>query len=358
MTGKESKSFVWGSEASAPGSSNFAGTRGYLVFALGASAADVGTTQLVGGVTQFTATGRVRVPHQSCQSSALLAPEVPAYVAPVTTRDAAGNISVQRLTAQLTGAAFQVTTATADVQYVPTIPGALIVNDFVTNAAVNPNNSVVAAAPGPNGQASNTVDIVKMGPDDLIAVAGAVTTLTAAAPGFPALPTVTNPANIFSLNAANIAQAAIPALTAGPVTEMSLRYFIDANKAAGGNDTRLVFWSTGDQRGTYSVNAFDNAQNRSSVNLNLLRAELDVVNPETSITALPSTFVDGFIEYTPFVAPNSNGPANVLVPGAGGAAVAVDPKLSTLGGSSFTYSTIISQAFGAVQTILGAHRNR
>jgi hypothetical protein len=84
-----------------------------------------------------------------------------------------------------------------------------------------------------------------------------------------------------------------PGPAAAPV--FSMRYFIDG--AAGGNDTGVVVWSTGDQRGTHTVNMFDDKQNRKSVNFKLNFAELDYFDPET-IPGRPASFVDGFIDGT------------------------------------------------------------
>ncbi len=120
----------------------------------------------------------------------------------------------------------------------------------------------------------------------------------------------------------------------------SMRYFID--NAAGGNDTAIVVWSTGDQRGTHTVFMYDDKQNRRSVNFKLNHAELDWFNPET-IPGRPTEFVDGFLDWNPVATPGD-------FPGATG------QDLVTLGGSVFTYSVISSPAFGAVQTVLGAHR--
>ena len=112
----------------------------------------------------------------------------------------------------------------------------------------------------------------------------------------------------------------------------ALRYYID--NVAGGTDTNIVVWSTGDHSGTYTVFMYDTAQNRRSVNFELDRTELDWFNPET-IVGRPATFLDGFIEWnaTPASFGRTAGPVSV-----------------------FTYSVISAPAFGAVQTILGAHR--
>lgn len=182
---------------------------------------------------------------------------------------------------QLAANAFQVNTATQDVAFIPVVDGDLTIAGDLTTMN---NVSLTAAA----GAAT-------------LGVAGAV-----------------------------------------PQPMFSMRYFIDG-AVNSGNDTRIVVWSTGDQRGTHTVNAYDDAQNRKSVNFKLSFAELDWFDPET-ILGLPATFTDGFVEWNPGTAV----PADF--PGAAGTA------LRTVGGSVFTYSLISAPAFGAVQTVLGAHR--
>ena len=124
-----------------------------------------------------------------------------------------------------------------------------------------------------------------------------------------------------------------------PTKTISMRYFVDG--AAGGNDTRVVVWSTGSQKGTHTVNMYNDAQERKSVNFKLNYAELDWFDPET-ITGRPAAFTDGFIEWAPAaVAPSD------FVGTTGG--------LAHIGGSVFSYSLISAPAFGAVQSVLGAH---
>ena len=118
----------------------------------------------------------------------------------------------------------------------------------------------------------------------------------------------------------------------------SLRYFVDG-VANSGTNTNIVVWSTGDHTGTYTVNMYDNAQNRQSVNFKLDHAELDWFDPEL-IPGRPAAFVDGFIDWKPMSIP-------VGAPTSG--------SLVAAGGSLFTYSVIDAPAFGAVQTVLGAH---
>ena len=118
----------------------------------------------------------------------------------------------------------------------------------------------------------------------------------------------------------------------GGLQKISARYFVDG--APGGNDTSIVVWSTGNQKATYTVNMFDDKQNRKSVNFDLQHAELDWFNPE-EIGGRPAAFLDGFIEWD--------------VPSLGSGTSSVST------GSVFVYSVISSPAFGAVQTVLGAH---
>ena len=135
--------------------------------------------------------------------------------------------------------------------------------------------------------------------------------------------------------------AATGAATVGQV--MNMRYFIDG--APGGTDTLIAVWSTGDQRGTHTVNMFDDKQGRKSVNFKLDHRELDWFNPET-IPGRPAGFVDGFIEWNTGTAPGDY----LTLPGA-----VAGNELAAAGGSVFTFSVINSPAFGAMQTVLGAH---
>lgn len=105
---------------------------------------------------------------------------------------------------------------------------------------------------------------------------------------------------------------------------MYMRYFIDGK--AGGNDTRIVVWSTGDQKGSHTVNIYNDAQARKSVNFDLEHSELDWFDPE-GIVGRPADYTDGFIAW----------------------------EVPTSIKAVFTYSIIASPAFGAVQTLLGAH---
>lgn len=137
---------------------------------------------------------------------------------------------------------------------------------------------------------------------------------------------ITPGADLTTLDANSLASAG----GAAPVgNTLYMRYYIDG--AAGGDDTRIVVWSTGNQKGTHTVNIYDDKQNRKSVNFDLKFAELDWFDPET-IAGRPADFKDGFIVWN-----------------TGNAA----PALS---GSVFSYSVISAPAFGAAQTILNPHK--
>lgn len=235
LTNKDYEPFIWSQQSG----NSLAGTRGYLVFAVGANTAST--------------------------SAATACAVTNAVGAPFT-----GGIGAN---------AFQVNTAAQDVAFVPVIDGPLTF-------------------------ASGT-DLTTMGPLSLVGVGGART-----------VPTGPN---------------ATPAF--------SMRYAVDSALNAG-LETRIVVWSTGDHRGTHTVNMYDAAQNRKSVNFALAEAELSFFNPET-IPGRPANFTDGFIEWSPVAAIPVGAPAT--------------GSLYSLGGSMFTYSLISAPAFGAVQSVLGSH---
>jgi hypothetical protein len=183
----------------------------------------------------------------------------------------------------IAASAFQVDTTAKDVAYTPVIDGPL----------------------------SITGDLSTMGPDSLTSVAGAQEVLAGSA-------------------------------TPTEVTTFNMRYYVDGAVDSGAN-TRVVVWSTGSHKGTHTVNMYNDAQERKSVNFKLDHAELDWFDPET-IVGRPAAFVDGFIEWNPVVAlPSDYTP----VDGEG--------SLYRDGGYVFTYSVIDAPVFGASQTILGAH---
>mgnify|MGYP007000644436 FL=1 len=233
MTNKDYEPFIWSSQSGG----GLSGTRGYLVFAVGA------TTE--GGTAQT-----------ACGGAAFLA-------------STASAISAN---------AFQVNSVAKDVAFVPVIDGPLTI--------------------------ATGVDITKMNNVSLTAVAGA---------------------------------APVGTSGAAPQPTFSMRYAID--QAAGGTDTAVVVWSTGNHSGTHTVNIYDDKQNRKSVNFKLTKTELDWFDPET-IAGLPATFTDGFIEWQPGLA----APSDAVL-------TTSEATLYSKGGSVFTYSAISSTAFGAVQTV-------
>lgn len=235
MTNKDYEPFIWSQQSGG----GLSGTRGYLVFAVGATTA--------GGAAQT-----------ACGAAAFLAGP-----------------------AAISANAFQVDSVAKDVAFVPVIDGPL----------------TIAAGH----------DVTKLNNVSLTAVAGA---------------------------------AQVGAAGAAPQPTFSMRYAID--QAAGGTDTAVVVWSTGNHSGTHTVNIYDDKQNRKSVNFKLVKAELDWFDPET-IAGLPATFNDGFIEWTPGTTVTDT-------------TAALGAPLATLGGSVFTYSAISSTAFGAVQTVLGSYK--
>lgn len=114
---------------------------------------------------------------------------------------------------------------------------------------------------------------------------------------------------------------------------IDMRYFIDGN--AGGTDTAILVWTAADATNLtgYTVNIYDDAQNRKSVNFILPNAELNVFDPE-SIVGRPTNFKDGFIAWT--------------VPDFGD----YNDQPLVYESVVFSYSVIDAPAFGAVQTML------
>ncbi len=237
LTNKDYEPFIWAQQSG----TGLAGTRGYLVFAVGTNTASTTVAN-------------------ACATS---------------------NAAAGMGTGQVAANAFQVNTGTQDVAFVPVIDGPLTL--------------------------TTGSDLTTLGPLNLVAVAGAA--------------------------------PASSGVATGPV--FSMRYAVDGS--AGGLDTRIVVWSTGDHRGTHTVNMYDAAQNRKSVNFALDKAELSFFDPET-IAGRPANFTDGFIEWNSMAAEPSD------YPGTAG------QSLFSLGGSVFTYSLISAPAFGAVQSVLGSHR--
>jgi hypothetical protein len=119
-------------------------------------------------------------------------------------------------------------------------------------------------------------------------------------------------------------------------TNTHMRYWIDG--ATGGRDTAVVVWTTNAAADTYTVNIYDDAQNRKSVNFTLPNAELNIINPET-IVGRPATYLDGFIDW-------NHGTAAAPITGVAGKSAWVAADHGFL-----TYSVVSDPAFGATQTL-------
>jgi hypothetical protein len=290
MTNNDYEAFIWSQQSGL----GMQGKRGYLVFALGQTAA---------GSTAATVCN---------QAAARLPLVIPAAVAPLV------NPLAGAPAGRITGSAFHVNTAAKDVAFLPVIDGNLLFSrDVITNAR----------------------NLRTLTGEDVTAVAGAVTI-----DNFAGAPVVGSDVGVWQFN--NFFD--LP-----PSQVFTIRYGID--NSAGGVDTTLVSWSTGDQRGSNpTVFMYNDAQADASVNLTLVNRELNANNVE-AIVGRPATFRDGFIEWTvtpatylPFV-----GGVKVAPAGAPAAADQIDGNYRIY--SAYTYSVISAPAFGAVQTMLGAH---
>lgn len=120
----------------------------------------------------------------------------------------------------------------------------------------------------------------------------------------------------------------------GPYNDdIDMRYCIGG--CAGGNaTTRIAVWSAEMIKGTYTVNMFDDKQNRKSVNFTLPNEELNFIDPE-KIKGRPAGFEDGFIRW--------DVPCGFTDK---------DHKTSAPWNGVVTFSVISAPAFGAVQTIV------
>ena len=132
----------------------------------------------------------------------------------------------------------------------------------------------------------------------------------------------------------------LTAMTATTVSDLGTGAFDGANtylhySIGGGDTTEVVVWSAeaiGGPGVVYTVNIYDDEQNRKSVNLVLPNEELNVVDPRT-IVGLPASFLNGFILWNVPAGPDPEGDGNGVA----------------------TYSVIHSPAFGARQTIINPH---
>ena len=121
------------------------------------------------------------------------------------------------------------------------------------------------------------------------------------------------------------------------------RHFVDG--AAGGNDTAIVLWTTGNSVGEATIFMYDDEQNDQSGQIVLPNSELNIVNPENveelygvDLSAAPDGFVTlDLLQITP---PTGTPPVPAVVP--------VD---------AYSFSYVSSDAFGAVQTLVNPHTN-
>ncbi len=212
------------------------------------------------------------------------------------------------------------------------------------------------AGPGCNAQPDGVIDAC----DDVPAIAGAAgfwipPNDVAFVPTFPITkidlsgnlvtpinPTALGPGDVdYLLAGANcVAGSSSISGTIGTLTEsitgpynddIDMRYFIDG--AAGGNDTNIAVWSAQDIQGTYTVNMFDDAQNRKSVNFTLDNKELNFIDVE-ALLGRPAGFADGFIRWD--------------VPCGKDAKTGVAASWNGV----ITYSEISAPQWGAVQSIV------
>lgn len=140
--------------------------------------------------------------------------------------------------------------------------------------------------------------------------------------------------NLTTLTALNV--TGLTGGTPAAATNTHMRYWIDG--ATGGRDTTVVVWTSNRSDDTYTVNIYDDAQNRKSVNFTLPNQELNIINPET-IVGRPATYLDGFIDWN-----HGTAAAPVVGLAARSAWVAADDGF-------LTYSVVSDPAFGATQTL-------
>ncbi len=123
-------------------------------------------------------------------------------------------------------------------------------------------------------------------------------------------------------------------ITAPYVDDIDMRYCI--GDCAGGATTNILVWSAQMIKGTYTVNMFDDQQNRKSVNFTLPNEEQNFLDPST-IPGRPAGFTDGFIRWE--------------VPCGFTDAQHTNANAASQNGV-ISFSEISVPAFGAVQTIV------
>ena len=113
-----------------------------------------------------------------------------------------------------------------------------------------------------------------------------------------------------------------------PGAILDIRYWIDPLYSA---TTSIMFWSVCDVSpgSPYTINIFNDDEDRKSVNIDLPNDELNTVDPAT-IVGRPADFIDGFIRFTV--------PATACAP----------PEFNDM----FVFSYVDSDIIGAMQTLL------
>lgn len=114
---------------------------------------------------------------------------------------------------------------------------------------------------------------------------------------------------------------------------VAMRYAMDSDFS-----TAIVLWATGNLKNSFTVNMYDDEQDRKSVNFVCGNTELCFVDP-TSIAGRPAGFTNGYISFATPTDLNED----------------PDETTKILGGSFVSYSVIGSVSYGAVQTILNTH---
>ncbi|PXF59240.1 MAG: hypothetical protein C4B58_03735 [Deltaproteobacteria bacterium] len=115
-----------------------------------------------------------------------------------------------------------------------------------------------------------------------------------------------------------------------PGNTLDIRYWTDPAYSA---STTVVLWSVCNVEGIYTVNMFNDDEERKSVNFELENQELNLMDPSI-IPGTPADFVDGFIRF--------------------------DVPPATCGGGEindmFVFSYVNSDSIGAVQTMLAGEK--
>ena len=145
----------------------------------------------------------------------------------------------------------------------------------------------------------------------------------------------------FTWSLENMAANTIISATAGspPFTVLDVRYWIDPAFSA---ETAVVLWSVCNVRGNYTVNIYNDEEDRKSVNFPLQNEELNTMDPATLI-GRPADFIDGFIR--------------INVPPMVGF---LPPRCDILTGEvnwMFVFSYVDSDLIGAMQTLLAGDMN-